>query len=314
MEDTIEVLMSTYNGAKFVTEQIRSIQRQTVDTWTMIISDDVSNDDTYSILAREAAADRRITLLPQGPRNMGAKANFMRLLKLSRAQYVFLADQDDIWKPTKLEDCLSRMKAVERKYGTETPLLVFTDMEVVAEDLAPISSSVMRRGNFDCSRLAFEELVAQNIAAGCSMIVNRALVLRAATVPVDAPIMMHEWWLMLVASKFGRINFLDRKLSLYRQHSKNEVGSSAYSPWRRLMSMDFMIQQFLGTVAQAECFRNHYAELLDNSTDQRLREFTEVIRQTSVWLAWRSLIKSRCLKGGMRIFGQLVVTARLAKT
>lgn len=161
----------------------------------------------------------------------GACANFAALLKNSQAHYVAFADQDDVWVPDKLLQCLTEMHRLEERWGKDVPLLVFSDARVVDADLNELASSLFRRIHIDPRRNLPRQLILQNTAYGNTMLFNAALRDLVNPIPEDA--VMHDHWTMLVASSFGHIGYVPEPLVLYRQHGNNifggvKVGASYY--------------------------------------------------------------------------------------
>ena len=158
-------------------------------------------------------------------RGEGPGANFGALLRESTADYVAFSDQDDIWLPDKMAKSMARLRELEKAYGSDTPLAVFTDGLVTDARLAPFRGTVVSRQKVDvCKGLAFERLLMQNFIAGCSLLFNAALRRKAGLIPREA--IFHDYWVILVAAAFGRIGFVDEPLYLYRQHSQNTVGAT----------------------------------------------------------------------------------------
>ena len=137
----INILMSTYNGEMFLADQIKSIQNQTVKDWTLYIRDDGSSDKTRDIINAYAQADSRIVFInPEHQNNLGVIRNFYTLLKHSEADYYFFSDQDDIWLENKLEVTLAKAKA----YPSDKPLLVYTDLKIVNQELTVLHESMIK--------------------------------------------------------------------------------------------------------------------------------------------------------------------------
>lgn len=227
--ETIEILMATCNGGAFVREQIESIQAQSWSDWRLLVSDDCSADDTVAIVEEMASCDSRIFLVGKGVRHGSAQANFRWLVAQSSARHVMFADQDDVWLPGKVELTRARMLELEEEAASDVPCLVFTDMKVVDAALREISPSFWHFSHLEPSRTQFRRLIVQNVAAGCTMMVNSALVRRMKQVPAEQFMHVHDWWAMLVAAAFGRIDFIDEPTSLYRQHADNSIGAVRYS-------------------------------------------------------------------------------------
>jgi len=127
----IQVLIATYNGARFIAQQIDSVLAQTYPNFTILASDDGSSDATLSILHDYAARyPERIRVLPSA-KTGNPKWNFMRLMEASTAPYVAFCDQDDVWLPNKLTLTMQTMQQLVARHGDKTPLLVFTALSMI---------------------------------------------------------------------------------------------------------------------------------------------------------------------------------------
>ena len=225
MTPEIQVLLATYNGAPFLPEQIESVLAQTYPNVTILARDDGSSDGTQDILRDYAERNPlRFRMVQDGDPTRHPKRNFERLMAASTAPYVAFCDQDDVWLTDKLQREMDAMLAAEAVAPSAAPLLVFTDLEVVATDLGTIAPSMwtaqgipgQRTDNFAC-------LLAQNVFTGCTGLLNRALVQQSLPIPESA--VMHDWWVMLVAAAFGRLVSLPIATVRYRQHETNAVGA-----------------------------------------------------------------------------------------
>lgn len=226
------IVMATYNGAQWLPDQIRSIQCQTHADWTLLVSDDGSEDETTAIVEEAAAQDERIRLLRSREGEPGHVANFEYLLAQALAlgaKTVFLADQDDVWEPNKLNELLMFM--ADRP--TE-PLLCFSDMELIDAHGVTLGS-FLKRIKFD-GKLDIRNLLRQNFLAGCSLAVNAQLLELA--LPFPEKLENHDWWLGMCASVSNGLVFCPDRLVLYRQHEGNTVGAgSALRQVRRIRSI-----------------------------------------------------------------------------
>ena len=118
------VLLATYNGAEFLSDQIQSIQGQTISNWTLLVRDDGSEDDTRGVLERLAAKDKRIRCIHDTRGCLGAARNFGELMRIARAEkadYVFFSDQDDVWASNKITDQLTYLMEMELRHGKRPP-------------------------------------------------------------------------------------------------------------------------------------------------------------------------------------------------
>lgn len=233
------IVMASYNGARFIEDQIKSIQNQSVKDWSLFIRDDGSQDGTLDIIKGLANSDHRLTLLQDDCGNLGVVQNFARLMQAAYeagADYVALSDQDDIWRANKLELQLEKIGIIENANGQNKPALIHSDLEVVNDRMNPIASSFMAYARISPEPLKIEQLICQNVVTGCSCLINRAMLKLALPVPQGVP--MHDWWLTLLALALGEVGFIPSPLVRYRQHGGNFVGANPSAPelLKRLLS------------------------------------------------------------------------------
>ncbi len=236
----IAILLATYNGATFLSAQLDSLLAQTYTHFIIVARDDGSTDDTPQILARyRSDYPDKFHLVGDGADNKGASASFSCLMEYALehkealdlpAAYLMFCDQDDIWYPDKIERQMQAMLALEAD-GASVPVLVHSDLRVVAADGQMLAPSFVRYQGLELSRNSFEGLVFSNLVTGCSALCNEALALQAT--PVAKHAIMHDWWLALVAAAFGKLVFLDMPLVDYRQHGANTIGAKQHVPLAR---------------------------------------------------------------------------------
>lgn len=239
----VVITMATYNGGRFVEEQIRSIQAQSYTDWILYIRDDGSRDETVQKVLQIEREDPRVKFVRDELGNQGAIGNFSTLMELALkddADYVFFADQDDVWHPEKLAIMLAGIRELELIYAAETPLLVHCDLAVVNEELMPITDSFVKFSRLSPTKADLGVLLCQNQVTGCACVINRALLELACPVPCE--VLMHDWWLALLASSAGKIGFVPEPLVRYRQHGGNVIG--AISLPRRIKKLLFSPQQW----------------------------------------------------------------------
>ncbi|HEM6272314.1 TPA: glycosyltransferase family 2 protein [Streptococcus suis] len=218
----VNILMSTYNGQQFLAEQIRSIQEQSYTDWTLFIRDDGSSDNTKEILKDFERQDSRIHLIDSDKSdNLGVIKSFHKLVNHDRADYYFFSDQDDVWLPNKLE--LSLKEA--QNYPADLTLMVYMDLKVVNQDLEIMTESMVKSQSHHANTELVQELTENTVTGGVAMI-NHAL---AEMWQETDDILMHDWYLALLASAFGNLVFIDQPGELYRQHSDNVLGARTLS-------------------------------------------------------------------------------------
>jgi glycosyltransferase involved in cell wall biosynthesis len=232
---TVDIVLATYNGDRFLEAQLQSILMQDYPDWRLLIRDDGSCDRTHEII--EAYLQRepnRLKWLNLGEfENVGVTQNFNRLLEQSSGDYTFLCDQDDSWLPQKITDSLDMMQRLEAQWGAETPILVHSDLSVVSEQLEVLHSSFWRSHNLDPACNSLQHLLIRNHITGCTILINKAL--RQIALPIPQSAFMHDWWLGLVTAAFGKIAYLKQPTVLYRQHQQNQVGAQSQK-WHYIAS------------------------------------------------------------------------------
>lgn len=222
----IAVIMAVYNGELYLEEQIRSIAAQGYTNWHLFISDDGSLDSSRDIITRMTGLyPDRILLAENAPENRGSRNNFDNAMKNARGyDYYMFSDQDDVWMPDKIEVLLNRMRDQERLYGTDCPLLVYSDLEVTDTGLHTISPSFIESSALRLpAKNTLQQFLLYNCIPGCAMMMNGALRDLADRIPGEA--YMHDWWIALTAAALGRIVLEERPLMKYRQHGGNAVGT-----------------------------------------------------------------------------------------
>jgi glycosyltransferase involved in cell wall biosynthesis len=217
----VEVLLATRNGEQFLEPMLESLATQTYSDFVLVVSDDCSSDKTLSILKNWTS--RFANTLEIEPRNIpsgSAAANFSSLLTLSRGDYVFFADQDDIWLPDKLEAGLKRIRELERNLGTNTPLITHSDAIIIDGNGNRLAPSFWAYKSITPEfGTSLNTALMHPSVTGCTAGINRSLVDRVRQIPKAA--VMHDWWVNLVAAAFGRVDFTATQHILYRIHSSN---------------------------------------------------------------------------------------------
>lgn len=224
----VEIVLSTYNGAHYLSQLFDSILAQTYTHWRMLIRDDGSSDSTLKIIAAYVAAHPgRFELIRDGLGNLGPSASFNKLLETARADYLAICDQDDLWTRDKLACQVNAMMAAEGSYGKNKPLLVHSDLAVFGSGMEPIAGSFWKYQRIDPEKMKdIRCLLVQNFVTGCTLLINRALCRSSLPIPREAA--MFDWWIALVAFQAGKIVTLPVSLVKYRQHGSNAVGAKKW--------------------------------------------------------------------------------------
>ncbi len=291
----ILVLLCSYNGESYLREQVESILKQTEPGVRLLISDDASSDRSGEIAEAYAARyPERVCLIRRAKSSGSAAKHFMEvLLKQAaelapEAEYVMLADQDDVWHPDKAERTLSAMRKAEQHFEVQTPLLVHCDMRIVDAAGRRLADSYVKYQHMSPKRVALHQLLVQNNVTGGAVMLNGALIRLLRSRPVPAHPVMHDHWMALVAAAFGRVVFLPEALYDYRQHGANVLGASKGSCVREVLDrlgifrrdgrskqeMDAHSQRvYRGLFLQAEELLKQYGEKLSPEQEELLRAF-----------------------------------------
>jgi len=200
----ISVCMATYNGEKYIKEQLDSILSQLCEDDEIIISDDSSTDRTVEII--RSYYDNRIRLFA----NQNFKSpiyNFENTLKKAQGDIIILADQDDVWMNNKVK--------IIKKYMQDYDL-VLSDAYIINEYGDVIEESFYKLNG---SRNGLIKNIVKNSYLGCTMAFNKKILEKSLPFPNDLP--MHDWWIGLIGEMYGNIYFIKDKLVMYRRHSAN---------------------------------------------------------------------------------------------
>lgn len=231
----VAILLASCNGAALLREQLDSLATQTYRPGLILVSDDGSTDGTCDIVRSFAAAHPDLdVVLRDGPRR-GAAQNFLSLLRHvpDEVDIAAFSDQDDVWLPEKLARGVAALGALDG--AREVALYCGRSWECDAQ----LSRKSLSRGLLRPA--CFRHALVQNVAAGNTMMMNRAtLDLVQAISGETGPVVVHDWWLYQVVSGVGgRVIFDPEPLLLYRQHDRNLIGANrgAKAKGRRLRMM-----------------------------------------------------------------------------
>lgn len=224
--NAIAILMATYNGEAFLSEQIESILAQTFQDWHLYIHDDGSTDNTLTIV-REFVNQHpdKISLLDYPPQG-GACQNFLSLMDRIESSYYMFCDQDDVWLPEKVELSFKEMQKLEQTYLGKA-IVVCTDLYVSDAHLNIIHPSRWRfSAMYPPYIKTFDDCAPCAGVTGCTMLFNQAA--KECCVYPVSPYAIHDNWLTLcVLKQKGILSGIDKPLMHYRQHGDNCMGAGA---------------------------------------------------------------------------------------
>ena len=222
----VQVLLSTYNGEKYIRQQLDSILAQKDVEVSVLIRDDGSTDSTVDIINDYCSKNSDIKLIKGS--NMGACKSFFELFKEADMGYDYyaLSDQDDYWYEDKLAVACSKLAGIDNKENK--PFLYCCEADITDENLntsGKDKAAEEAKTSFTVKNPGFGNALIENIARGGSVIFNPTLL---GMVRIDAPAdcYMHDWWLYLLATCFGKAIHDNKAYYKYRQHKDNVLGAS----------------------------------------------------------------------------------------
>lgn len=285
----VAVLLATYNGEKYITEQLDSLINQSYNGFVCYIHDDGSKDNTIRICEdyerRYPGTIRNLKYEVAG----GAKNNFFSLMKRVNADYYLFCDQDDVWSSNRIEKMMDVVQDVDEDF------LVFSDLKIVDEKLNVISDSFYDSNHVNPAFIDYKNALIKGFIPGCTMMASRGLIEKALNFHNPESIKMHDWWLVLTALMSDvKLIFLNESLGLYRQHSGNTIGAQNLSTKDRIV---FNIKRFFSGTLGAEKKNNletpriQAKELYDCGigSDERLlfvKKFAEIESKNKISRMW----------------------------
>lgn len=221
-EKKIEILLATYNGEKYLNEQIDSIINQTYTNWKLLIRDDGSEDRTLEILKEYEKRDERISILRDNKGNLGFVKNFEELLKNSSEEFIMFSDQDDYWLENKIEKYIGVLENLDVE-KLKKPLLIHSNSFVCDKKL-----NILKK-NFVDSKVALQyggnRYFFAYFVQGSTTLINRKLI--DLGLPFLKSVTLHDRYFHLLVEFFGNRIFIDESLIKYRQHRNNEIGAKS---------------------------------------------------------------------------------------
>lgn len=218
----ISVAMTTYNGADYVATQLQSILNQSVEVDEVIIFDDCSTDDTADVVL--SVEDSRVKFI-RNTENVGYIQNFYNAIKACTGDFIFLSDQDDVWEFDKVEKIMQVMK----EYKCEAVCTNFSLIDKTGCELTTTKQFVPNRFFNELKiksdriiDLSFDYLMLGNVVQGATYCISKKT--RELYLEIDNRTLYHDHQLLLIASKIGKVCFLNEKLIRYRIHEKNTIG------------------------------------------------------------------------------------------
>ena len=303
------ILLAAYNGKDFIRDMIDSVLAQDYQNLCLIVSDDCSTDGTAEILGQYAVDyPEKVQHYCSGMRFGCAQKHFMHLLsRFHDAPYIMFCDQDDIWYSNKVSKTLELMQCIEM--DRKTPALVHTDLRVVDRNLNELAPSFCANSAIDGRRLSFNHLLVQNVVTGCTVMINQTLARLAVRTSDTQDMLMHDWWLALLASACGNCAFLPEATIDYRQHGGNSVGARNVHSIRYLMTRlrsSSMRRSINYAALQAQAFLNVYRDLLDEDQIDLLNVFISTREKNVFFRDWIYMKHGLLKNGWIRVIAQIL--------
>lgn len=277
----IAILMATYNGEKYLEEQIKSIINQTYNNFILYIRDDNSTDNTIEIINKyKKMYSDKIIIVKDKKNTRGACQNFITLLenvsKIKEHNLFMFCDQDDVWNNDKIEITIEKYNNLEKK---DIPILIHTDLTVVDSTLNTISQSFINYSNLNSNAQTFNKYLVQNNVTGCTVLINRELV-DLVKFDYTKQIIMHDWYFALLASALGKVIFINESTMKYRQHTSNVLGAKKIKGikglYNKLIKNNTIKKELQKTFEQAEYIKETCYNLLDSDTQKTLNDFLKI--------------------------------------
>lgn len=272
--DTIDILLATYNGEKYLKEQLESIENQTYDNWHLIVRDDGSKDNTLRILKEfENKYPSKVTIINDGISSGSAKNNFFKLMNYSENEYIACCDQDDIWLENKVEVMYKELKKLECENSRDIPLLVNCDLYVVDQNMKVIANSMFDYSLFNKKANSVNYYLLENYVTGCAMMFNKKLKEFLLKDYNLEKIYIHDWLAALIAYSLGKGEFINQSLIKYRQHGNNSLGAKPAKSIRNFIleakrGFKFARKVVIGTYEQTgEFYRVNKKEIDEKKLD-----------------------------------------------
>lgn len=302
----IAIIMGTYNGEKYIREQIDSILAEDYKDWKLFIFDDGSKDDTEAIVSSYVKKYPDKIHFQKNKVKFGAAGNFFNGIKevatkfWKEAEYFCFSDQDDVWVKDKLDRSLAKMKDIENG----KPALVFSDVAITDKNLTITANSYFEAEKVDREKTSINYLLMENKLIGGTVMINRALFeleMKAeekGLVPYKKA-KMHDWWFGLIAACFGKIGYVEGFTEYYRQHGDNVVGGESFGSYfvARLSKMYEIRHRIRENIEQADEFLKYFGEYLLETELRVVKEFVSL--RNKGFLGRRiSIVKNKFLKSG----------------
>ncbi len=272
----ISVVVATYNGEKYLTKQLDSLLAQSIPVDEIIIVDDCSTDNTWSILQDYQLKYHNIKIY-QNPQNLGCAKIFFHGLKYCSGEYIAFCDQDDIWLSNKLQTLLDNI-------GDN--LLIHSDAELIDEEDNVIAESHFAYSKKHRDSLFTSQLFKCNVT-GCTALISRKLL----DYPIPERFYIHDHYFALLAANLNKLKFIDEKLILYRQHANNVYGANKFS-YDKFITHTSVVADSYSLLLELTVFANNYSNI------KLMRDYRRDFAQGK-FIGWCNIAKLLCYPRGV---------------
>ena len=258
----IDILMATYNGEKYLVEQLDSIINQTYHNWNLLIRDDNSTDKTSEIIQNYHKKDKRIKILKDNKGNLGIVRNFEELLKNSESEFIMFSDQDDIWVENKLVMYLKMIEKIKNKgFMIHSDAILFDKNKSNILKDTFISEKAINRG--------LENVFFNYFVQGATILISKEI--KNFILPFPKEVYLHDRYIHLISELFFERIFVNKALVYYRQHGDNQIG--AKNTIRELLSKRYFDERDRQLI---KIIYNKYGSLLTDDKKKLIEEYFKI--------------------------------------
>ena len=258
----IDILMATYNGEKYLAEQLDSIINQTYHNWNLLIRDDNSTDRTLEIIQDYQKKDNRIKLLKDNKGNLGIVKNFEELLKNSESEFIMFSDQDDIWVENKLDMYLKMIEKIKNKgFMIHSDAILFDKNKSNILKDTFISKKAINKG--------LENVFFNYFVQGATILISKEI--KNFILPFPKEVYLHDRYIHLISELFFERIFVNKALIYYRQHGDNQIG--AKNTIRELLLKRYFDERDRQLI---KIIYNKYGSLLTEDKKKLIEEYFKI--------------------------------------
>ncbi len=270
MTESVSIALAVYNGEKYLPELLNSLNNQTLTPLELVVLDDCSSDNSIQIIKSfPSNFEKRIFY---NEKNMGPVYTFKKLAGLCNGKFIAFCDQDDVWIPKKLEWSFTKIK----KLNDNIPTIVFTDLSLINEESELIENSFWKiRKLVQPEKFDFGDILCANIVTGCTTLINQSMKTELEKMPLN--VIMHDWWMALIAFSFGQYSFIHEPTVLYRSHTSSVTSKHKTTFFTVFLEEYKKKETYLNeNIEQAVEFRKLYQNKLTDKNKRMIDKFIKL--------------------------------------